>query len=150
MKRSVQRQLMRLVTGELSAEEEARLRRRLADDPELAARNQELENLWQGLELPPATPAPPGFAASLVARVAGEQEGRSAPLWNATPVWVRAAGALALAGGLALGAGLSAWVEPPAWEETEEEQLSAPSLAEGYWWSLEPEADPMDESEVER
>ena len=148
------RRLLRLLHGELPPEEAAELRRRLGADPVAAARLQELERLWDGLELPPPDAAPPGFAARVAARAA-ENEGRTwigagAPFG---PAWARAAAAVALAAGLALGAGVG-WLvgerapaveasagtdaaaigeDPESADEWAYLEEELPTLAESYW-----------------
>lgn len=146
------RRLIRFLHGELSAEEFERLRRRLEREPELAARLRRLETAWDGLELPPADPAPPGFAARIAARAA-EADARGTREREAfRPAWARAAAAAALTIGLAAGAVLgrvSLPEEPVATtaarslEETsldsmeEALQSSVPTLAESYWSALD-------------
>ena len=101
-----ERDLMRLLHGELSAADARELEARLAREPELAAARRRLERSWGGLALPAAA-APPGFAGRVMARVREEAAG---PLsWSLAPRWVRATAAAALAAGIALGAGLAGW-----------------------------------------
>lgn len=116
MKREDERQLVRLLAGELDAEEAGRLRRRLADEPELAAAWQRLEAAWRRLDLPPEAAAG-GLGARVMARL-GEEAGQRRlvsrlALWRA-PAWAQAAGAAALAAGLALGVALGSGLAPPA------------------------------------
>ena len=107
-------ELMRLLHGELPEERAREIRRRLDGDPALARRYRELAAVWAGLELPPASPPPLGFAARVTAR-AGERSAEAAPLsWSGTPGWARAAGAAALAAGLAAGVGLGRGTLAPA------------------------------------
>lgn len=101
MNRLPEIELMRLLHGELSPERAFELSERLAREPELAAEFARLEATWRGLELPPAAPAPRGFARSVAARA------ENAGLWSVTPTRVRVLGAALLAAGLALGVGLS-------------------------------------------
>jgi len=84
---------------------------------------------WEALALPPAAPAPPGFAARVVARALAE-EGPALGL-PLSPGWARAAAALALAAGIAGGAGLGLAAERPAAEEATLEWSSS-TLAEEY------------------
>lgn len=142
------RRLMRLLHGELSPEEEVRLRAALARDPAAAARLRELERLWTGLELPPPDGAPPGFAARVAARAAEERARRAAPFG---PAWARVAAGAMLVAGMAAGASVglltgpageaptAAAVEPEptesaaAWAYLED---SPSSLAESYWTAV--------------
>lgn len=140
MNRGTEHDLMRLLHGELPAEEARALRARLASDPALAAAYRRLEATWQGLSLPPAAPVPPGFAQ----RVLAHARSRSAPgalSWSAAPAWVRATAAAALVAGAVLGVGVGrSWPAPqpipaPAFDSASlatsgEEDYS---LAGSYW-----------------
>ncbi len=108
MDRSPDRRLIRYLHGELPAGEVRRLRAELARDPAMQARMAELHRLWQGLQVPPPTPAPFGFVPRLQ-RVATERRavaGASLLGWRATPAWARALAGAAMAAGIALGIGL--------------------------------------------
>ncbi len=152
--------LMRLLHGELPEEEARELRARLRREPELAALYQRLERSWDGLELPPPHPVPPGFSTRVLARV--RQSAAGGISWSAAPTWVRAAAAAALVTGLTVGAGIGrSWPEPPvdsiretapavAGEESQEvglESLGNLGLADTYWETVdavtagEPEGD---------
>lgn len=138
MNRVTEMDLMRLLHGELPESRARELRDRMERDPELAAAYARLARTWEGLELPPAAPAPPGFAQRVAAR-AREQRSAGPVSWAAAPGWVRAAAAAALVAGTALGVGAGSWIyrgpaaleEPPA--------AAAPvdaletTLAESYW-----------------
>jgi len=112
MERDDERRLTRLLAGELDAGEARRLRRRLAEEPELAAAWVRLQGAWRSLA-PRPVPLPPGFAGRVMAQVrdeAGDGARRASPrfaLWRA-PLAARAAGAAALVAGLGLGAALGA------------------------------------------
>ena len=111
-------ELMRLLHGELPEERAREIRRRLAGDPALARRYRELAAVWEGLELPPASPPPLGFAARVTARARERSAAEAAPLsWSGTPGWARAAGAAALAAGLVAGVGLGRGTLAPAVQE---------------------------------
>jgi anti-sigma factor RsiW len=114
--------LMRLLHGELPESQARGLRQRLEKDPELAAAYARLARTWEGLDLPAAAPAPPGFAARVTRRARGGSlpaagPGAGAPgasrpgemliSWGLAPTWVRTTAAAALALGVLLGAGLS-------------------------------------------
>lgn len=139
MKRGIEHDLMRLLAGDLPADEARRLRARLWREPELAAACERLERTWNGLALPEPAPVPPGFSGRILARVKGEAPGLS---WSAAPGWVRAAAAAALLAGGALGLGLGRSL--PAGEETAAEAVTleenGTTLAEGYWTVLDEEA----------
>ena len=138
MNRATEIELMRLLHGELPAEQAGALRARMAREPELAAAMARLERTWSGLELPPAAPAPPAFAQRVLAQ-ARRQPGLS---WSAAPRWARATAAAALAAGLALGLGAGKLAGARSSQETESVlAVSAagggPSLAETWWDSLD-------------
>jgi anti-sigma factor RsiW len=136
MNRATEIELMRLLHGELPAEQARALRARLDREPELAAAWERLERTWSGLELPPAAPAPPAFAQRVLAE-ARRQSGPAGRLsWALAPRWARATAAAAVAAGIALGIGAGSWVT--RWQEPDTTlSVSAtgagPSLAETYW-----------------
>lgn len=131
-------QLLRLLRGELPPERASALRERLVREPGLAATWRRLENAWEGLTPPPATPVPLGFSGRVMARVR-EQAAGAPPLgngagaaisWAAAPTWVRATCAAALVAGVLLGAGLGARGRLDERQRTAE---SVPALTESYW-----------------
>ncbi|HEV2852723.1 MAG TPA: hypothetical protein VHC97_07960 [Thermoanaerobaculia bacterium] len=150
MKRGTEHDLIRLLHGELPADEARALRECMRGDPALAEAWRRLERTWQGLELPPAAPVPPGFTGRILAHV----KGQSAPgslSWSAAPRWVRAAAATALITGAALGLGVGrSWPEPA----TNLAAVSAPDSAEedyslaGSYWSLVEDATGSDSREA--
>lgn len=133
-------ELMSLLRGELAAGEARELRGRIRRDPELAAEFQRLEQTWNGLELPPPSPLPPGFTGRVMARVRSEKAARSLS-WSSAPHWVRATAAASLVAGALLGIGVGvSWPAADASPTAEGaiaglkvssgEELS---LAAGYW-----------------
>jgi len=138
MNRGMEHDLMRLLHGELAAGEARELRARMLRETDLAAAFRRLERTWNGLEPPPPSPVPPGFAGRVLTRARAEGPPGSSLSWSAAPGWVRAAAAAALIAGAALGAGMGrSW---PAAEP--EEGLQADfsiaedneySLTGGYW-----------------
>lgn len=141
MNRATEIELMRLLHGELPAEQAQALRARVEREPELAAAWARLERTWGGLELPRAAPAPPAFAQRMLAE-ARRQAGPAGRLsWAQAPRWARATAAAAVAAGLALGIGAGSWVGTRSQEPDAVLSVSAagpgPSLAETYWDSLE-------------
>ncbi len=128
-----ERDLGRYLAGELDADERRVLRARAAGDPALAARLVSLEATWRQLELPSTVAVPAGFATGVVARARAEADRRLS--WSLAPTWVRATAAAMLVAGVGLGVGLGLWQSETTssdWEIT-----GAPSLAEGYWQTLE-------------
>lgn len=142
-----ERDLLRELRGELSAEESAALRRRLAADPELRALERRLRTSWEALEPPRDPNVPLGFAGRVMARV-GEDRDRGMS-WALLPAWGKLASAAALAVGLVagiltgvrgLGPARQLTLQPPSGEvATIEEYLatSAASPAENYLAALE-------------
>jgi anti-sigma factor RsiW len=146
----MERELTRLLAGELPPERERELRARLEREPDLAAAHRRLERAWSALEPEPAGllgEIPPGFGARVMARV--RAEGEPGLSWSAAPAWVRAVAAAALVGGMALGAGLggsalSALAAPPAAVVADgadpgeaDASVTGASLAESYWSLVE-------------
>ncbi len=117
----------RQLVGEGTPEERRAFEARRADDAGLARELERRRRLWEELELPPAAPAPPGFAARVAARARAEAAaGELAPL----PAWARAAAAVALVAGALAGVGLGRFATEPVsaaatrpgatvWEEDE-------------------------------
>jgi anti-sigma factor RsiW len=127
-----ERELMRLLHGELSPERAAALRRRLHREPGLAAAYRRLKVTWDGLQLPPAAELPPGFARRIAAHAVAAGGALS---WRTSPAWARLGAALALATGLAVGIGLGSWQAPQGGDSLvliEEPE----GLAESYWQAL--------------
>jgi anti-sigma factor RsiW len=130
MKRTTEKELVRLLIGELPEPAAGRLRRRLREDVALRNDYARLERQWRSLELPAPAAAPAGFARDVLGRVRARQAGRGAPVWWRATLLERAAAAAVLAGGIVLGALLAA----PAGEENWDEIVTIePSMAESYW-----------------
>lgn len=145
MTRGTDNDLIRLLHGELSPGEARELRARMGREPELAGTWRRLERSWQGLELPPASAAPPGFAGRVMARVTSQPAPGSLS-WSAAPVWVRTTAAAALMAGAALGIGVGrSWPAPEADAYAVSRPAAASvagldedfSLAGGYWSVVE-------------
>ncbi|MDX1631251.1 MAG: hypothetical protein R3234_05285 [Thermoanaerobaculia bacterium] len=97
--RSEEKDLIRLLHGELDRDTAARLRQRIADEPDLDARFRRLSETWDRLEPPASSPAP-DLAEEVLARVRREGESLG---WQSAPVWARFAAGIALPLGLILG-----------------------------------------------
>ena len=105
MTRGTEHDLLRLLHGELPPDEARDLQERLRREPELEAAWLRLRRTWEGLSLPPAALAPPGFSGRVMARA--RSQGSPGNLsWRAAPAWVRAAAAAALIAGAAAGVGV--------------------------------------------
>jgi len=127
MSRRREQEITRHLAGEPTPDERRELAARLAAEPELRAAYERRARLWNGLELPPATPAPPGFAARVAARArAAAANGAPAPL----PAWARGLAAAALVAGCAAGVGVGLRMTAPA---AAAETLAAP----GSFWDEE-------------
>ena len=126
------RQLLRLLSGELSEVEAAALRHRLQQEPDLRRHFECLTEVWSSLELEEPAAAPEGFARRIARRV--EASGNDRIRWSLAPTWAQATAAVALAGGIALGLGLTAAVDSDSGFVVVE---SDASLAESYWILLD-------------
>ena len=153
-----ERQLMRLLHGELPPDEARWLERELERDrvqPEGGERNQlsvaheRLARVWEGLELPPSE-LPAGFSARVVAAARASSRPRASGgelSWSLAPAWARGTAVAALLGGVLLGAAFGRGFElPDAGNPASDEAVivadadadAVPlSLAEVYWLSLE-------------
>jgi ferric-dicitrate binding protein FerR (iron transport regulator) len=152
MKRALETDLLRLLSGDLPPERARGLREQLARDPGLAAAFRRLERAWERLELPPAAAVPLGFSGRVMARVrempAPRTAGGAAPAgagtgkgvvplsWAAAPTWVRASCAAALLCGVLLGAGLGARGTRGQWQ-ARPAGAGVPALTESYWAMVE-------------
>jgi anti-sigma factor RsiW len=156
MTSGTEHQLMSLLRGELAAEEARELRARMRREPELAADYRRLEQTWNGLELPPSSPVPPGFTSRVMARVRSERTSGSLS-WASAPTWVRATAAASLVAGALLGIGVGRSWPTADTSPTPEGAIAGLkvssgedlSLAAGYWRLIvdsttggEPEARP--------
>ena len=127
------RELLALLRGELEGERERQVRRRLEIDDRLKAELERLEAVWEGLELPPVDPAPPGFTAAVTARVFA-QESTLVPVWFRDTLPGRLASTAALAGGIVLGV-LVAYPQESTGEVVDL-LTDETSLAESYWQTI--------------
>jgi len=129
--------LLRHLLGESSAAERAELERRLAEEPALARELAALDRSWRGLELPPAAPAPIGFATRVTARARRLPEGDTGSLR------LRWASAAALFVGIVLGSSISLGFagSNEGSEEAEVEATLAESYLDAAEWAEADEAD---------
>lgn len=142
--------LLRRLHGELTPDQRARLDDRLATEPGLRHRLDELEHAWNGLEAPPDPLLPTDFATTVRARAHHELSGWR---WSTAPAWARAGMATALAVGMTLGLGVGR-IEPTAMATAEVEasalvedpiveidglwhSFDEGSLAEEFWLGLD-------------
>jgi anti-sigma factor RsiW len=141
MSDGLERELMRLLHGELPADRARQLRSELDSDPALAATFARLEESWQALSLPPPPVAPPGFAKRVAARAVADRAAEWVS-WGLAPAWARAVAVAALSLGLALGVALGSWPSAGAdsWQAEDLYATSEATLAEGLWIALDEEA----------
>ena len=146
MTKAKERQLVRLLHGELAPEEARELERELADaSPEVRAANQRLVQVWSGLELPPSeVPADFSTGVMAAARNLARERAEGAISWSLAPAWARGGAAAALVTGLLLGATFGRGFEAPSIAEptavviADADADATPlSLAEVYWLALE-------------
>ncbi len=140
-------ELIRLLHGELGAEEARELRERIGSDPELALAWQRLERTWSALEPPPAAPPPIGFSGRIMANVRAHARsqgiaGGAGLSWRSAPRWVRTAAAAALLAGAAAGIGVgvaASGADPETAADAAASSLGSPefNLAESYWGGVE-------------
>ena len=141
MKNPTERQLMRLLHGELSSPEARQLERRIEEDADLAATYRRLTEAWTRLQLPAPSAPPAGFAAGVVAAAHKIRGGELS--WALAPAWARAGAATALTAGLVLGAVFGGgFAETPVSLEVEiqadvDADAAPLSMAEVYWLALE-------------
>lgn len=150
-----ERELMRLLHGELDAAAAAALRARLEREPELQAAYRRLEEAWRRLAEPPAEAVDPAFRVEVMERVRGAAAAGFPPL-GVAPRLARLLAALAVAAGVALGSGLAAGVVGPVdpaagLQEEWPDELAGPeepTLAESYGQALGLSSDPSSEEEL--
>ena len=88
MTKDNERQLMRLIHGELSPGEAQQLERELERDAELRVTHDRLAQTWASLELPASKP-PEGFAADVMSAARGETAASGELSWSLAPAWAR-------------------------------------------------------------
>ena len=134
-----ERQLMRLLHGELTPVEAARLEAEIERDDALRATYERLAATWQHLELPEPAPPPTDFADGVKAAAIRQQ--REPELsWALAPTWARAGAAVALTTGMVLGMALgSDMTETSPVDGTlrAELEIDPLSLAEIYWLTVD-------------
>ena len=131
MKPEIERQLMRLLHGELPEEETAAWESRLTTDEELAAAFERMSELWSGLDLPRSLPAGEEFTAAFWRRREKERSESIVEMWRLAPAWNRVFAAAVLVGGIGLGAMVGGTVAASGNGSLLGEL--EPTLAETYW-----------------
>lgn len=134
MAAATEKQLIRLLRGELSGAAAAELEERLDRDPELRGTYRRLRHRWQALQLQDPEPAPPGFADRVVARARGSATPALIPAWWRAAVAGRFATVAIVAGGMVVGLLLAGFWEHDEWAGY---LTSEPSLVDSYWAAFE-------------
>ena len=134
MDHKTEKELVRLLHGELSEPATERLRQRLQQESALREVYRRLERRWLGLELPEPEAAPSGFATRVVARARERADEAWVPVWWSRTLAGRVATAAVLAGGIALGAMLALPRETEAWADY---VTTEPTMAENYLAAFE-------------
>lgn len=138
------RELVRWLAGELSADAGRELEARLAADPVAASRREAFRSVWEGLAEAPEHGVPPGFVTAVMGKV--RAEGATEPSFAASPGWARLVAAGALAAGVALGAVVGTLSAPgasadptsvPSAGEESANLWSDPGPGESYWLAVE-------------
>lgn len=140
-----ERRLMRLLHGELGADERRALEARLERDEDLRRCFAALRSGWDSLAEPPFGEVPAEFRAGVLGaarRLRGDELS-----WSTAPAWVRLGAAAALVVGIGLGVGVGRTPEPrtdqPQTAAAEPEltassEIAEPlSLAETFWMGFE-------------
>ena len=133
MDRTTEKQLLRLLAGELSAADARQWRQRLEDDGELQCAFASLRDTWAALE-PPTLPAVhPSFTSRVVRRAVDRPVVDVSAPGPLSPAWARATAALALAVGILVGVVLASASESEDWTAWDTVELTQ---AEAYWETL--------------
>lgn len=117
MDHKTERELMRLLHGELSEVASEHLQQRMRREESLREAYDSLSRRWFSLELPTALAAPPGFATRVLTRAREAAQKRWVPIWWSRTLAGRIASAAVLVGGIALGAMLALPRETEAWPD---------------------------------
>jgi hypothetical protein len=145
MDRTTEKQMLRLLAGELSESEAAQLRRRWTSDGELQLAFTAWRERWEALEPPPLPRVHPSFTNRVVRRAVEGPGVAAAPLGRSTPLWTRATAALALAGGVLVGVLLASPSQSEDWTAWSAVELTQ---AEAYWEILGESSDNLLQEEL--
>lgn len=146
MDRRTEKQLIRLLQGELAEADERILRERLEKEDDLQSAYSSLQGLWEALEPPPIQTVPSSYASRVVRHATTGESTAGAGQAPASPLWAKAAAAVALAGGIALGALLASPSESEEWAAWTTVETSQ---AEVYWESLSLETDNQQQEDLQ-
>lgn len=140
MDRTTERQLLRLLVGELSDSKARDLRQRLENEGELRQEFAGLQERWESLDLPPLQSVHPSFTARVVRQAVTGPSVGALSLGRSTPFWTRATAAVALAGGIFVGALLVGPSESEDWTAWDAVELTQ---AEVYWETMSVTSDDL-------
>lgn len=145
MDRTTEKQLIRMLAGELSEAEAGPLRERLESEGELQLEFAALRQRWEALEPPPLPEVHPSFTSRVVRRAVEGPAVTAASLVRSTPLWTRATAALALAGGILVGTLIASPSESEDWTAWSPVELTQ---AEAYWETLGESSDDLLQEEL--
>jgi len=140
MDRTTEKQLIRLLAGELSEADERELRHRLEQEGDLRREFTSLQERWKALDSPPLQSVHPSFTSRVVRQAVSGPSVEAAGLGRSTPLWTRATAAVALAGGVLVGALLASPSESEDWTAWNAVELTQ---AEVYWETLDVSSDDL-------
>ena len=141
MDRTTEKQLIRLLTDELSAADARELRLRLEKEGDLQRAFASLQERWKALEPPPLQSVHPSFTSRVVRQATSTGPAVAAPdLGGSAPLWSRATAAAALAIGILVGALLASPSQSEDWTAWNAVELTQ---AEDYWETLDASSDDL-------
>ncbi|MGB5390652.1 MAG: hypothetical protein WBP10_10785 [Thermoanaerobaculia bacterium] len=140
MDRTTEKQLLRLLVGELSESKAREIRQRLENEGELRQEFAALQERWESLDLPPLQSVHPSFTSRVVRQAVTGPSVGAVGLGRSTPLWTRATAAVALAGGILVGALLVSPSESEDWTAWDAVELTQ---AEVYWETMSVSSDDL-------
>jgi len=141
-----EKQLIRLLAGELTQADARELRQRLDNEADLRRAFAALQERWEALEPPPLQSVHPSFTSRVVRQAILEPSVGAAGLDRSTPLWTRATAAVALAGGILVGALLVSPSDSEDWTAWNAVELTQ---AEAYWETLGASSDDLAEEDLQ-
>jgi anti-sigma factor RsiW len=145
MDRTTEKQLLRLLAGELSATDAGQWRQRLENEGDVRRAFASLRETWEVLEPPPLPKVHPSFTSRVVRRAVDRPVVDAAVPSRPSPAWAVATAALALVGGILVGVVLASPSESEDWTAWDTVELTQ---AEAYWEALGQSPDGFSEEGV--
>jgi anti-sigma-K factor RskA len=133
MDRRTEKQLIRLLAGELSEADAREIRQRIATEGDLRRAFTSLQERWEALEPPPLQSVHPSFTSRVVRQAVTGPSVGAVGLGRSTSFWTRATAAVALAAGVLVGAFLAGPLESEDWTAWDAVELTQ---AEVYWETM--------------